>query len=165
MRAQQYILAIALALIITLAVFTFVPAVAAFAFLQIPPSAYANLTPAVPFEHIRHLEAMRNGVDFLISERNIEGLITFPSFHTVCGVIFAWALFPISKLRWWIVGLNVMMIASTPIEGAHYLIDVIAGVFVAFLAIWAAKVLMARLSRLAPLTAKAYSERSGAAVV
>lgn len=70
-----------------------------------------------------------------IQLNNLEELVTFPSFHTACGVLFAWALWRVRYL--WIVGLilNVLMIASTPISGSHYLIDVIAGAGVAYIAI------------------------------
>ena len=144
-RLQQYIVAITLALIITLLVFAFAPAVASYAFLQVPPSDYANLAPSVPYEHIRHLEAMRTGANFVISERNLEGLITFPSFHTVCGLLFIWALFPLRRLRWWVVALNVLMILATPIEGAHYFIDLIGGAVVAGLAIYGANLMVPEL--------------------
>ncbi len=155
-RLQQYIVATAFALIITLLIFTFTPAVASYAFLHIPQSAYANLTPSVPFEHIRHLEAMRTGANFLISENNLEGLITFPSFHTVCGLLFIWALFPLRRLRWWVVGLNALMILSTPIEGAHYFIDLIGGGVVATLSVYAAKLTMPAL-RSAAASRQAYA--------
>jgi membrane-associated phospholipid phosphatase len=140
-RLQQYIVATTLALLITLLIFTFTPAVASYAFLQIAPSEYANLTPSVPYEHIRHLQAMRTGADFLISESNLEGLITFPSFHTACGLLFIWALFPVRRLRWWVVGLNAMLVLSTPIEGAHYFIDLIGGAVVTALAVCGAKLI------------------------
>jgi membrane-associated phospholipid phosphatase len=110
--------------------------------LHIPQSDYANLTPSVPYEHIRHLEAMRTGARFLIREDSLEGLITFPSFHTVCGLLFIWALYPLRQLRWWVVGLNAAMILSTPIEGAHYFIDLIGATVVAALAVYGASLIM-----------------------
>ena len=41
-------------------------------------------------------------------------------------------------LRWWAVALNALLIASTPIDGAHYAIDLIAGAILAVVAIAAA---------------------------
>jgi membrane-associated phospholipid phosphatase len=159
-RVQQYLLAVALSLLVTLSIFTFAPAVATYAHLRVPEAAYANLTPSVLYEHVRHLEAMRMGTPFVIRVDNIEGLIGFPSYHTVCAVIFIWALFPIAFLRWGALALNLAMIASTPIEGAHYFIDIFGGILVAVAAIWCAGVLLPRLSstRLFAFGAKARAQ-------
>lgn len=58
----------------------------------------------------------------------MQGLVSLPSYHT------AMALFFVQAMRWTrpgmlIIGLlNLLMIVSTPTEGGHYLIDVVAGV-------------------------------------
>jgi membrane-associated phospholipid phosphatase len=139
LRLQQYIFAVAIALAVTLVIFTFVPAVGAYAYLQIPPERYANLDPILTFEQMRHLEAMRTMSWSVI--RDMEGLISFPSFHTISAILFTWAMFPVRKLRWWILGLNAALIASTPVQGAHYFIDVLGGGVVAAIAILAAPLL------------------------
>ena len=65
----------------------------------------------------------------------VNGLITFPSFHAALGLILIYVtrgirvLFPIS------LGLNVLMIAATPTVGGHYFVDVLAGLAVVPLAI------------------------------
>lgn len=143
-RLRQYILAVAGALVTTVAIFTFVPAGGAYLYLQIAPEAYANLNPTVTFGPAEHLAALRAGTRFLISSDNLEGLVAFPSFHTECAVIFTWALFALPKLRWWVAGLNAMLIGSAPVEGAHYFIDLIAGLVVAPAAIYGAGLFMAR---------------------
>jgi membrane-associated phospholipid phosphatase len=58
---------------------------------------------------------------------NVTGLVTFPSFHTVCAILFAItaAQFPAARVPALVV--NILMIAATPVEGGHYLVDVIAG--------------------------------------
>ena len=60
-------------------------------------------------------------------------------------MIFTWALFALPRLRYWVAGLNALLIAASPIEGAHYFTDLIAGFVVAPLAIYAAGMLMARM--------------------
>jgi membrane-associated phospholipid phosphatase len=147
LRLQQYILTVLIALVVTLAIFTFVPAVGAYAYLHVPAEHYANLAPIVTFEQMQHLEAMRNGSWSVI--RDMEGLISFPSFHTISAILFTWALFPVKKLRWWVVALNAALIASTPVQGAHYFIDILGGALVAALAILAAPVLMRTFERFA----------------
>jgi membrane-associated phospholipid phosphatase len=140
LRLQQYIFTVLIALVVTLAIFTFMPAVGAYAYLQVPADHYAKLAPIVTFEQMQHLEAMRNGSWSVI--RDMEGLISFPSFHTISAILFTWAVFPIRKLRWWALGLNAALIASTPVQGAHYFIDILCGAAVAAFAILAAPLLM-----------------------
>ena len=69
---------------------------------------------------------------------DLEGLITFPSFHTTNAILFAWTLWPVRYLRLPILVLNGLMVASTPTAGSHYFIDIVGGMAVAFLAIVAA---------------------------
>jgi membrane-associated phospholipid phosphatase len=147
LRLQQYIFTVLIALAVTLVIFTFVPAVGAYAYLHVPAEHYASLAPIVTFEQMQHLEAMRNGSWSVI--RDMEGLISFPSFHTISAILFSWALFPIAKLRWWVLGLNAALIASTPVQGAHYFIDIPGGALVAAVAILAAPLLMRALERFA----------------
>lgn len=69
-----------------------------------------------------------------------EGVITFPSLHAALAVILVAALWPMRLLRWPILAVNTVMLVATPVDGAHYLIDVIAGVAVAagsLIAAWA----------------------------
>ena len=63
------------------------------------------------------------------------GLICFPSFHTTGGILFMWALWPLRWARWPGIAVNVIMLAAIPIIGSHYLIDMIAGVALALMAI------------------------------
>ena len=48
---------------------------------------------------------------------NLEGLITFPSFHTAGAIMFIWALRKVPYVRWPAIALNAALIASTPIDG------------------------------------------------
>ncbi len=135
LRLHQYIIAVAMALVTTLVVFTFMPAGGAYFFLHVPPEDYANIGPTITFGPLRHLEAIRAGNGFLITANDLEGLVAFPSFHTICGLLFTWALFPLRMLRWWVAGLNALLIAAAPVEGAHYFIDLVAGAGVTIAAI------------------------------
>jgi membrane-associated phospholipid phosphatase len=64
----------------------------------------------------------------------LRGLVCAPSFHTVCAVLYILTAWPIKKLRWWLVGLNIVMLLAVPVEGTHYLTDMIAGMLVALFA-------------------------------
>jgi hypothetical protein len=73
-----------------------------------------------------------------------EGVITFPSLHAALAVIMIAALWPIARLRWPVFILNTAMLAATPIDGAHYLVDVLAGLAVAGGSLLAARAVVMR---------------------
>jgi membrane-associated phospholipid phosphatase len=78
---------------------------------------------------------LRAGTFRSIPLDNLEGLITFPSFHTAGAIMFIWALRKVPYVRWPAIALNAALIAATPIDGAHYFIDLVGGAVVAFAAI------------------------------
>ena len=72
----------------------------------------------------------------------VAGLISFPSFHAAMAVAYMWAAWP-TLCRWPAVALNLAMVAMTPIDGSHYLVDVLAGAGVGLLSIAAATLVLA----------------------
>jgi membrane-associated phospholipid phosphatase len=76
-----------------------------------------------------------------------EGVITFPSLHAALAIIMIAALWPIATLRWPVLILNTVMLAATPIDGAHYLVDVLAGVVIAGGSLVAARAVVKRAGR------------------
>jgi membrane-associated phospholipid phosphatase len=137
-RLQQFTLALAVSLVVTIAIFMLVPAVAYYAHLGVTPVEFSNLQPSVPYEHVRHLEGMRLGLTTIIHFNDLEGMITFPSFHATSAILFTWAMWPFRRARWWMLGLNALLIAATPIDGGHYAIDLAGGAVVAAFSIYAA---------------------------
>lgn len=135
-RLQQYIIANAIGLTVTLAIFTFMPAGGTFAFLKIQPSEFANLSPVTTSDQLVQLDLLRSAPHSII--RELGGIISFPSFHTVLAVFLMWAFFPIRLLRFPAIVLNLLVIVGTPIFGAHYFIDIFGGMIVAVVSIYAA---------------------------
>ncbi len=155
-RLQQYVLASGLAVCVTLCVFTFMPAGGIYSFLEIQPAEFANLFPIMTHNQTVLLDALQTGRQTLVE--HMEGLITFPSFHAVWAVLFAWGFYPVKQVRVGAIMLNLFVIASTPIQGAHYFIDIVGGVTVAAIAIYAAT----RLTRMSADDGASAPERSGA---
>jgi membrane-associated phospholipid phosphatase len=68
-----------------------------------------------------------------------QGLVSFPSLHTILALCFVYTLrhvrivFPVAIV------LNVVMIASTLTQGGHYLADVLSGLVTGVLVIWAVR--------------------------
>jgi hypothetical protein len=85
---------------------------------------------------ITQFEAARSGAISVVPLNDMEGMITFPSFHVAGGLLVTWAF---RRYRTWGVGLgviNVLMIASTVLTGAHYVVDVIAALVVFVCSVW-----------------------------
>lgn len=135
-RLQQFVIANAVGLAITLVIYTFLPAGGIFPFLEIQPSEYANLVPAMTYDQRVLFDSLRSGRHPVIYE--MGGIITFPSFHAVWAVFFMWAFYPIKLLRVPAILLSLLILAATPIQGAHYFVDLIGGAIVAAVAIYVA---------------------------
>ncbi|MGA8078044.1 MAG: phosphatase PAP2 family protein [Xanthobacteraceae bacterium] len=131
-RLQQMILAIAVALLMTALISVFTPSLTAFVHVDL---AKVTHIPAGIYTPEPTMEGLRSGALRVIHLNNLEGLVSFPSFHTAAALIFVWALSAVPYVRWIAVALNLALIAATPIDGAHYAIDVVGGAVVALVAI------------------------------
>lgn len=135
-RLQQFTFASGVALFATVLISIFTPALSA-TYLDLGLQAGAAL-PANMGIHIPVVEKLRSGAPFLMQLDQLEGLLTFPSFHTIGALLFIWATWRVTIVRWVSLMLNAALIAATPIIGTHYFIDLAAGFVVAFLAAFAA---------------------------
>ncbi len=75
---------------------------------------------------IRHFHGFRDGTLTVIRFDDIEGLISFPSFHVAGAVMVTWAF---RRHRWFFIpllGLNAALTAATVMLGIHYAIDTVA---------------------------------------
>ena len=105
-----------------------------------PASLWQSFGPAVlpageGSPYIAHLEALRAGTMKLIHPARAEGIIVFPSFHTIMSLLMIFALR--NAGRAFVPGLivNLLILLSVPYEGGHYFADMISGALVA-LAVW-----------------------------
>lgn len=130
-RLQAYTIAFAIAVTATAAIAIFVPAANAMIYVDKVPTDLSTLADG-GHSYFPTLEALRNGGLRVIDLGRLEGLISFPSFHTANAILFVWALWPIRILRFVLVPLNFLLIASTPLCGAHYVTDVVGGAVVAW---------------------------------
>ncbi|BAL26406.1 hypothetical protein AZKH_4126 [Azoarcus sp. KH32C] len=85
--------------------------------------------------HLPHLLNLLAGTQAGFSFDDMQGIVTFPSYHAAMAIIFMYVhrgqrvLFPL------ITALNALMLLSTPTHGGHYLVDIIAGCIVALVSI------------------------------
>lgn len=140
--ARRFILGIALAL----------GAAVAGSFLWPAMGTYASAAGGLPLpyrpitadEPRALITALRNGTAGIVDLGIDQGIICMPSFHTACALLYIRATWRIPRLRLAIVPLNLLMLAATPVEGSHYIVDILAGAALAVLAATGAAVLTAR---------------------
>jgi PAP2 superfamily protein len=133
-RLDVFLLAFGLAAAITVVIAGFMPALSPLAHFAIVPADHPNIVLAVPREFEMQALALRDGSMRVIELGEAQGLVTFPSFHTVVAVLLLIGFCRVPYLRWVSFVLNTLMLISIPIEGSHYLVDLIAGIGVAWLA-------------------------------
>jgi membrane-associated phospholipid phosphatase len=117
--------------LVTIVASIFFPAAGAFVFHNPPAELRDVVGHDAGIWHIVHFEALRSGAMRAIDPSAIEGLITFPSFHTALAVITTWAFWRTRYLALPVLVLNVVVVASTVPVGGHYFVDIAAGAFIA----------------------------------
>lgn len=134
-RLWQFVHAWALALVACVAVFAFAPAVTAYVHYGFTQADTPFLTVNAGWRPAEIIAGIRSGEIRELGTGQMAGLIDFPSFHTAGAVLLAWGFREVPVLRAPFLLLNLAMIATVPVIGSHYFVDVVAGVAVAALAI------------------------------
>lgn len=129
-RGRQFLMAFTVALAITIVLFHWFPARGTLAFY----GARADYLPVVSWGEAETIPALRAGVPS-VDVSLLTGIVNFPSFHAASAILFIWGAWSVKPLRWIVLVTNVAMLIATPVEGTHYLIDVIGGISVASVAI------------------------------
>jgi membrane-associated phospholipid phosphatase len=130
-EARLFIASFWLAGLITLILFTLVPAEGPLAYLwhgRIPymPESALYQAQIIPLLRLHEVHSL--------AVSSLHGLVCAPSFHTVSAILYIVAAWPIRRLRWPVLALNLAMLLATPVEGTHYLTDMIVGTLVAVVA-------------------------------
>lgn len=152
-RLQLFMLAMSLALAVTIAISAVVPAIGTYYGLQVPAAHFPEINTAAYAGQLRDMLALRDGSLHELRLFFLSGIVSFPSFHTASAVLYMWALWPVRRIGGIAAALSLLMIAATPVIGAHYIIDVAGGIAVAAASIWAAKFHLERLGRAARVSA------------
>ena len=139
MRLQLFMLAMSLALAVTIAISAVVPAIGTYWGLQLSAAHFPEINTAVYAGQLRDILALRDGSLHELQLFFLAGIVSFPGFHAASAVLYMWALWPVRGLGGIAAALNLLMIAATPVIGAHYVIDVAGGIAVAAASIWTAK--------------------------
>lgn len=152
-RLQLFMLAMSLALAITIAISALVPAIGTYYGLQLPAAQLPDINTAIYAGQLRDILALRDGSLQELQLFQLSGIVSFPSFHAASAVLYMWALWPVRRIGGIAAALNLLMIAATPVIGAHYIVDVAGGIALAAASIWAAQACLEWMSRAAQASA------------
>jgi hypothetical protein len=131
---SEFVLLVMLAGVLVLLISTPFPASSTFVHFGVSDPGTAST--------VSHFDLLREGTLREFDLRQMQGLVSMPSFHTVLAVLYVNALRNVPYLRIPSTVLNVVMIASTPTQGGHYLADVFAGLLLSALTIFALRRLL-----------------------
>lgn len=132
-RMREFVLAFFAAAVAVVAIGPLFPAYGAMAHYAPDPALFARVTPACGTYYLAALRALRVPGAHALSWRHLPGLATFPSFHAAMGVIGIYCCRGKRPVFLASLALNSFMIASTPLFGSHYLIDLLAGAALALI--------------------------------
>jgi hypothetical protein len=131
-RTREYLLAGVASAVLAIPLFALLPAQGPWVHYGYPASAtQENVT--------RVIQTLKSGERFFLNYLAPEGIISFPSFHTVLALLAAYALWSVRYVRWPAALLAGLIVLSTVTTGWHYLIDTWAGLFTAVSSIALAK--------------------------
>jgi len=131
-EGRRFVLAYGIALALSLALFAAFPAGGPMGHYLIGPDRYQ---PVTNDSQRLVIASLRAGHHRVIDIGRLQGLVSFPSVHAASAILFTWAVRPLKALFWPMAIANGLMLAATPVEGNHYLVDVIAGIVIAVVSI------------------------------
>jgi membrane-associated phospholipid phosphatase len=134
-RLDEFIAVFALSSVATIVGMTLIPAEGAYAYYRPDPALFSNYGAISGMWHHETFTALRTQLAPTIDFANAQGLVTFPSFHTVLAIITCYGARDSRILFIPAVALNALVLVGTITEGGHHLIDLIAGGVIAVMAI------------------------------
>lgn len=133
-----FLTAWAISLVVAVILFPMLPAAGPYVLHGLKPDDMPALARIYPWQTGPAIEAIRSGHMRSINEA-ARGFVSFPSCHASGAVMFMWATLRIRWIGWPMAILNVLLIASAAITGAHYFVDLIAGCLLGVASIIAAQ--------------------------
>jgi hypothetical protein len=128
---RRMILAAMLCGTVTILLSPLFPAVSNFVYLGLTTDDFAHVDPWAGYIHLAHYEALRAGTMDRMTLTEAQGIITFPSYHAGLATVTLWAFWRTPWVRWPGIITAVLTIVATPVDGGHYLVDILAGTILA----------------------------------
>jgi membrane-associated phospholipid phosphatase len=134
-RLAEFLALLALTSLATGILMALVPAAGAYAYFDPPRHLFSNFSAHAGMWHYEFLQWLRTDIAPRLDFLNVQGLVTFPSFHTALAIITAYAVRDILYVARPALVLNAIVIVATLPEGGHHLVDLIVGAVIAAFAI------------------------------
>lgn len=147
-EAHRFLAGFWLAALFTLTLYLFMPALGPLSYLWKGPIPYMP-TSAIWQETL--IPPLRAHQIRLVNLNELRGLVSAPSFHTASAVLYIASAWRCGSFRWPLICLSGAMLLSVPVEGTHYLSDMLLGALVALVAIVVAAKLIRRFGAAQPL--------------
>ncbi len=143
----KFLAVLAMSDLMTGVVVTLVPAEGAYAYYQPARDLFSQYTANAGVWHREVFTSLRNDAAPILDFTRVQGLVTFPSFHTTLAIITAWAVRDVRYIAIPAMLLNAAVILSTLPEGGHHLIDLFGGGIIAAVAILTVQIYMSTYER------------------
>jgi hypothetical protein len=140
-EARAFTAAFWLAAVISLLFFAAMPARGPLAVLWHGPIPYM---PRAALDEATLIPLLRSHLLSTVDLGALRGLVCAPSFHAASATLFIAFALRAGALRWPLVLLNVAMLIVTPVEGTHYLVDILGGIAIALVSVWLVRLASAR---------------------
>ncbi len=92
-----------------------------------PAKLQAVFGPDAGIYPIPYLDVLRSNIPHALNLESLPGLVSMPSYHTACALLIAYCCRNVRIVNVLSVIYATVMIASTPIMGGHYFVDLIGG--------------------------------------
>lgn len=152
-RLDRFFLAFILAAAFTIGFWAAFPSFGAATYLFATGAVTELPGAVVDLAYAKSLLALKAGLMPHIVLGEMKGLIAFPSFHTVMAVLTVYAAAAVPRAFWPAMVWNGIVLLSVPVDGGHHVVDIFAGLAVAYAAIAAADWICRALAQLAPADA------------
>lgn len=105
----------------------FVPAIGAFDYLGLGAAYSAHFPPGAGVYYLGALQTAHGASSVVINPFGLQGIVTFPSFHTSMALMTAAAWRGDRYLHWPMMIWNALIVLSAVPIGGHYLVDLVGG--------------------------------------
>jgi hypothetical protein len=127
-RLRRLVVLNALLLTVCVTVASFAPAMGYAIVAPLPVDVTAALPPGAAVYSKEIVELYRSGALRTLDPNYFNGVITFPSYHTVMALLVVYACWATPILRWIALALTALMLLSIIPIGGHYVWDMVAAV-------------------------------------
>src|SRR5262245_51668224 len=139
-RLARFLIATAISLAVVYMIAIFLPSYGAYVQHAMSHDRHAGLV--IQFADFRPAyDALRAGLVDVYADQIPEGAISFPSFHTTTVLLWIWAAWR-TPARWFVFVQQAACFLAIPVQGAHFIADMIPGAAIGVAALVASGAIM-----------------------